>query len=375
MKIAIFTDNFLPGVGGTENAVLRFATMLAVKHTVAVFAPDYHKEFDDNKYPFKIFRAKSIRVTKNDFWALPKRTKSLKRALEDFKPDVIHAHTLGMMADYANVYAKKNNVPVICTVHTKYRYCYKNALKIKFLVDAVMRRIIKRANNADRVCSVSDSMIAELNSYGLKKPLTVIRNGNTLAPTKEKEYKKSGKFNLLYVGLIIDYKNIGLSLEALKELNKKTSDFLFTIVGRGPHVKKFSKYAKKLGIEDNVVFTGAITDKEKLNAIYANSDILLFTSVFDNDSLVILESASAGTPALVLKGTGSSERIEDGVTGFVSENNAEKIANRIFSLINDRDSIERVGKKAGEIFIPWENTVDRYLEIYQEEIQKKHKGA
>ena len=375
MKIAIFTDNFLPGIGGTENAVLRFATMLSKEHEVAVFAPDYHKEFDDGAYPFKIFRSKSIRVTRNDFWALPKLTCSLKRAINEFKPDVIHTHTLGMMADFANSYAKKNGVPVVCTVHTKYRYCYKNALKARFLVDLVINRIIKRATNADRVCSVSDSMISELESYGLKKPVTVIRNGNNTMPVKEKIYSKTGTLNILYVGLVIDYKNIGFSLDSLRELKKTTSNFKFKIVGRGPHLKKFKRYVKKIGLLDNVEFIGAVTDKQKLNELYAEADILLFTSVFDNDSLVVLEAANAGTPALVLNGTGSAERIKDGVTGFVSEGTTESVAKRILTLMNSRNNIESVGKRANEISVPWESTVKKYLEIYNEEVIKKTNKA
>lgn len=38
MKIAIFTDSFLPGVGGTENAVLNYAAELSKTEEVIVFA-------------------------------------------------------------------------------------------------------------------------------------------------------------------------------------------------------------------------------------------------------------------------------------------------------------------------------------------------
>ena len=70
-KIAIFTDSFVPGVGGTENAVLRYATELSRDNEVIVVAPQFKKGFDDGQFPFKVIRAKSLKVTANDRWALP----------------------------------------------------------------------------------------------------------------------------------------------------------------------------------------------------------------------------------------------------------------------------------------------------------------
>lgn len=371
MKIAIFTDSFVPGIGGTENAVVRYATELAKTNEVLVLAPNYHQEFDDNKFDFKVARAKSLQVTANDFWAMPGISKKMKRTLKEFAPDVVHTQSLGMMAGFGNKYAKKHNIPSVCTVHTKFRYCYKNALKSSFLAEILLKFVMRRAKKADRVCSVSYSMIDELKSYGLKKEVTIVKNGIAKAKQIEHTTSESEKFALLFVGLIIEYKNIGFSLKCLAELKKIRSDFVFTIVGRGPHLKKFQKLAAKLNLTDNVVFTGAITDRTKLNSLYASTDLFLFTSVFDNDSLVILEAAGASTPSLVLEGTGSAERITDNVNGFVVENDPVSVANKINELMNNRQHLREVGLKAAEIGSTWQETAERYLPIYQEEIAKK----
>ena len=126
MKIALFTDSFLPGIGGTENVVLKLAEEYSKNNQVTVFAPSYHKPYEQVlDLAFKVIRAPSIRTSKNDFWAQPHLSRTVKRALNEFKPDVIHAHTIGMMAGYANAYAKKYGVPIIYTIHTKYKYCFK----------------------------------------------------------------------------------------------------------------------------------------------------------------------------------------------------------------------------------------------------------
>ena len=143
------------------------------------------------------------------------------------------------------------------------------------------------------------------------------------------------------------------------------------MVGRGAHEKKFRKYAKKLGLENNVVMTGAITDKQKLKEQYNMADMLLFTSVFDNDSLVLIEAAENQVPAIVLENTGSAERFVDGKTGFIASTDKTEFAQKIASLMKDRESVERVGKSAIDICIPWKTIVDEYLDVYNTAIAMK----
>ena len=121
MKIAIFTDSFLPGIGGTENAILRLAVALSKKHEVMVFAPSYGDKKFDETLPVKVARTKSLKVSKNDRWAFPDISPKFKKALKDFAPDVLHCQTVGTTCGYANRYAKKYDVPLIYTVHTKFR--------------------------------------------------------------------------------------------------------------------------------------------------------------------------------------------------------------------------------------------------------------
>ncbi len=370
MKIAIFTDSFLPGVGGTENAVKNFATALAKEHEVMVLAPDYKRAFDVSALPFRVVRSKSLKITENDFWALPKLTPSLKKELDEFKPDILHTQTLGMMADFANCYGKKRGVPVVCTVHTKYRFCYLHDLKSKALTALVIRRIIKRANKADALCAVSKSMSEELVSYGAKKEAFVIKNGCNLTASLKQKPATSDKFNFTYVGLISTIKNIDFSLKALAEVKKVRDDFTFTVIGRGSDEKKLKKLTKKLGLKDNVTFTGVIRDREVLAEYFLNSNLFLFPSVFDSDGLVILESACYGTPTLALEGTGASERISDGVTGFTAKADVNSYAQKILLLMDDKAKLEEVGKNAVTIFSSWDETAKKYLELYNDLIKK-----
>ena len=129
--------------------------------------------------------------------------------------------------------------------------------------------------------------------------------------------------------------------------------------------------ADRLGLSENVVFHGRITDHKKLDAVYAANDLFLFPSVFDNDPLVVCEAGNMGTPSLVLKNTGASERITDGVNGFLSENDVNAYADKIISLSADKARLTEVGENAKNLFSEWKENVKEYRKLYQRLINKE----
>jgi len=113
MKIAIFTDSFLPGVGGTENAVLGLATELSKEFEVAVFCPEY--KINCNNFPFKVVRCKSIKISGNETFPLPRLSRKFKKQLKEFAPDIIHCQSISGVANAGLRYALKNKKPVLFT--------------------------------------------------------------------------------------------------------------------------------------------------------------------------------------------------------------------------------------------------------------------
>ena len=100
----------------------------------------------------------------------------------------------------------------------------------------------------------------------------------------------------------------------------------------------------------------------------------MFPSIFDNDSLAIIESASNRTPSVVIKGTGSSERIVDGENGFVIENNPKAMATKILHLLNNPKEIEIAGLNAErQLNKKWTQTAKEYQAVYDLAIEK-HKN-
>lgn len=370
MKIAIFTDSFLPGVGGTENAIKFLAEEISKTDEVVVCAPSYSKTEKDQAFDFKVFRTRSLKISSKEYWAMPGVSFEFKKKLEEFKPDVVHCHTMGMMAGYACKYAKKHNIPIVFTIHTKFFDCYKSYVKLNCIANILWKHALTRAKKGDRICTVSHYMADYLQQNGLKKDITVIKNGGFYHPCELKK-EKNKEFIFLYVGLIIDYKNIGFTIKALEILKQRRNDFKFIVIGRGPHVKKFKKQAQAAGLGDNVVFNVEIKNKNELQKYYAEADLFLFPSLFDTDGLVVLEAANAKTPSLVLKNSGPGERIIDNQTGFLSDNDEKAFAERINQIISDEELLTKVGENAHNIITTWSDNAAKYIETYIEEIAKK----
>lgn len=384
MKIAIFSDSYFPGIGGTEKATFGLANALNGDNEVVVCCPSYHKKEQDS--PFRVFRTKSFRITSNDFVALPGISFKFKKQLREFAPDIIHCQSVSPMTRYALKFGKKFNIPVIMTVHTKFRTSFARSIKSKVIVDCIIKDIAKKLKKSSKVFTVSSDMIPELNSYGYNGEITVVRNGATFERINNLDEIKNlaiEKYNLqkeknifLYVGHIVKFKNLEFTLDALKIVKEKEPNFKMIFVGRGFDDEYFKNYAAKIGLSDNVIFTGEITDKLLLSSLFAVAQLYLFPSIFDNDPLTVVEAALHKVPAVTLKGTGSSERIEDGVSGFIVENDRNVYANKIIELIQNKDFVKKVGENA-EKLIPkeWFKTAKEYLVEYNNLINEKQRSS
>ena len=186
--------------------------------------------------------------------------------------------------------------------------------------------------------------------------------------TEEKLNIKSDDLVFLFVGQHIWQKNIRLIVDSLKLISERNIPYRMFFVGDGYAKEELEAYVNELGLDDRIVFLGKILDRDYLRSLFARADLFLFPSVYDNAPIVIREAAAVGTPSVVIANTNAAEGIVDNVNGFLSDNDSVSYANRIISIINDRDFLRKVGEKARKtIYRDWESIVDevyqRYIEI------------
>ena len=370
LKIAVFTDSFLPGVGGTENALINLCReLISLGHEIILFAPDYHREqkFDE----FMVYRVKSIKITPNDMAALA--TLEYKRVLKitkAFAPDIIYYCTAMGMPKLALKVGKKLGVPVVATIHTKFKEAYYSSTKSRFITFCVIKSLVSKLNRSAAVTTVSEDMKRELFNYGYRGEVRVIKNGTPARKIGKIEAKKIGGVpKFIFCGRLEQVKNIQFSLKCLGRLKreKKLGDFVFTVIGSGSYRGKLEKIVKKDGLAENVIFTGLVSDRSKLNEYYSDAHLLLFPSTFDNDGLGALEAAANGVPALAFGDCGAGERLTDGENGFLSGRSESAFCDKILEIIGNEELYAHVCENMHTIPTQtWREIAEIYADLFAE---------
>lgn len=389
IKILESIDSYLPVVDGPINVVTNYATHLCRKEECVVAVPASKKKlrYVDNQ-PFKVLRCRSIGAPEGYRNGFPGGDKEFIKAVEAEKPDIIHVHSPFNMARFAIKFGKKHNIPVVLTLHTQYKEDFKRVCKnFKPFVGIAMRYIMKAINGVDYVWTVNDSSCAILREYGYKGEIGVMRNGTHLAyPDNAKELVervnelhglKGQKNVFIFIGRIVLYKNLPLLAKALKILDDQGEDFKMIFVGGGFDLDACKKQIAELGLSDKVIFTGAVKDKELLQAYYLRSDLFLFPSTFDTSSLVPIEAAAHKLPTLLIEGSYTAENIVDGKNGFLAKETPEDFAKKIKEIISNKKLKEAVGLEASKnLYRSWDMVTDEVKEKYREiiEVFKKTHG-
>ena len=387
MKIALFCDNFYPTVGGTETAVKELATALSKEHDVCVATIKGKKQKPDKQlFDFNVERTLSLKADKNNYLALPQLDRKFKKKMEQMDFDVIHCHSTASMAYFGLKLAKKKNIPFVITVHTKMKTAIKHHVKVGFVVNWLVKKMVKLLNKADAVYTVGENIANELKEYGYNGKVEVVRNGvsvkqtfdkNMLAQQLKQQYNLQQNVPvLLFVGRVIKYKNVGFILQVLANLKQRGQSFKAFIVGNGPDLNYFVKKAKKLNLGQEVVFSQGISDWKELSKYYAGADLLLFPSSFDTDGLVKYEAGAYQTPTCILENTGAAERLVHNQTAFIFKNDVNIFADQLSDLLQNPSLIKQVGENIkNNKFGDWNDTGKEYAKQYLRAIDnKKHKN-
>ena len=383
LKIGFFIDTFFPMIDGVIMVVDNYAKRLSKIADVTVFCP-YQKDktFEDN-FSYKVVRCKSVRMPGSDYCCgIPKMDSKFKKAVKNANLDLVHIHSPFGVGKIGVNYAKKHNIPCIATLHSQYKQDFYKATHLKGLTNILLNIAMSTFNKCD-ICWGVNSEIASLykNEYRLKAPASVQNNGTELTLFENKSEAEefvNAKFNilpdehvLLFVGRIIELKNVFFIADSLEKVKKSGIKFKMLYVGSGPDEHRLKEHVEKLGLTDNVIFCGKITDREEMCKIYRRADIFLFPSLYDASSLVQIEAASQKTVSLFIKGAKTAGTITENVNGFLSENSVDSFADKIIEILSDENLLNTISENAyRDLYLSWdkavENAYNDYLKIIEE---------
>ena len=347
MKIAYFTDTFVPDINGVVTSILNSSERLAKKgHQIYIFAP---KPKDKSSIilgkNITIYYYPRLKLTKYpDFqFAVPNFDLAMK--IRRIRPDVIHIHTPAFMGGMALMLAKLFNILTISTYHTflpdflefaPFPKKISTSKAAHRLTWAFTRRFY---NRCDIVTTPSIAMKQELEKHGIKRPVVFLSNGVDLNKFRPQDCKKSGN-TILHVGRISYEKNIDVLIKAFSLLKNKKSKLL--IAGKGPAFDDLKKLVHSLNLFDRVIFLGPIKHDD-LPKLYCTGDLFATASTVETEGIVILEAIACGLPIVGVNALALPYIIEHGKSGFLAQPGDEvQIAQFMQKMLDDKKLRETV---------------------------------
>jgi glycosyltransferase involved in cell wall biosynthesis len=379
MHIGFYTNTYRPTMSGVVRSIDTFREAFTkMGHSVFIFAQKAH-DYEDTE-PF-IFRYPAIEVPWANDYAFPvPYSRSISNILPSLKLDVIHSHHPFLLGETATNIAKSLNLPMVFTFHTRYDE-YTHYVPIspeisKMIIDRWMARYLEKCQH---IITPSESIKKILIDSGIEGDITAVPTGINIAPFQEADGQPvreqlgwGDDIVLISIGRLAKEKNFETLLQAAAQVMKERSHVRLVIVGGGLEEKSLIKLAKDLGIADQVKITGTIPF-EKVPSYLKAADIFCFASVTETQGLVTMEAMAADLPIVAVDATGTSDAVEHGKDGLLTENDAGALAAALEQVIDDTQLRQHLMEGAKEK-VQWfdiQRQAQRMLGVYEQAKEAK----
>ena len=355
MRIALFSDTYLPEINGVAIHVAALKEGLeALGHEVLVVTttPKDKTSFDSNG----VLHCPSIQLKKIYGYGLSMPINMRQfNIIRKFNPDVIHIHTEFGIGLLGILVSKMLRRPVIYTLHTIYDdYVYYVVPRplVKTGQRVFYKYIKSLYKRATVITGPSPKSLEYLNNAGLHRNIEIIPNPVDVERfslenvEREEVAQVRSKYNIpndAFVGCIVSRvgkeKSIDVLLDYIASYAKKNEKFRFLIVGDGPAKKDLEAQAKRLRIDNIVIFTGKVPNGQLL-PYYAACDVFLTASLSDTNSISMLEAMSMGLPIIQREDVVNKGQVVENINGFIFTDEAT-FAEKL-DLVYNMSAVDRV---------------------------------
>ena len=380
ITVVFFCDTFYPIIDGVIRVMDNYMMRLSKEYNVVACVPKHKgKTFKSDKYVVVGVNSMNLGALGYDL-ALPYLDTDFQNIIKNLRIDIIHSHSPFYMGGFAVKLAKKLKIPIVTTFHSQYKKDFFQATKSEMLTNLLLKNIMKRFNQSTEVWTMNKKTLATLKSYGYKGKyffvpnatnMTYPENPSYLLDLVNKKYNVENSENiLLFVGRLVEQKNILFITDALKILKEKSIPFKMIFVGSGPDEDKLKEKIKENKLENDVILTGKLSvggsDEQLLQGLYLRADLFLFPSMYDTSSLVQIEAATNKTPTLFIKGSVTSGDVEDNHNGFLSGKSVNEYANKIVDILSDKEKLKQVSEQCyNDLYVTWDKVVNKVSDRYK----------
>ena len=359
MKIGYLLTYFHPFKDGTENQCLYLARVLAKRgHEIHVFTSDRRGgEIIKNKY--EIYEGINIHRYRTLFRFKYYFNWNWKLMLDIMRADIdiLLVHSIGfpqydICLPFVKVFKK---IPIVNFPHGPFwaNETYPRSVKLlRELYRIFERNIVNKIYDAVIDCNGRQRFTWQPKYFPDVSKSRFIPDGMPADRYREinssefiKKYWLEGKFVIGQLGRLLKYKGQDQVIRALPAIVKKHPNVVFLCMGedRG-FLKELEGLASQLGVKANVIFTGGVSEDDKLRGLDA-SEIFVFGSMPGTEAFGIttLEAMARKCAVVSTKVEDGHPLIEQGVNGFVYEHgDIESLTKYLLGLIEDSASRKKM---------------------------------
>ncbi len=340
LKIAFFTDTYLPNVDGVVSSILSFRKELERRgHEVSVFASGSKSDEEENEDP-RVFFFNSIRFPPYPQYKIALFPFGSRQIVKEEEVQLVHSHAIASMGLAAMTTAKTLGLPLVGTFHTmapKTGFLFVKDEIGRSIFSALTWKAIQQFYRPyDLVLAPTETVKALLQENGVENT-KVVPNGIDIKRFSPNPHSKLVREMLgikadekvvLTAGRVSDEKNVDVFVKAAKlVLEKEKARFI--VQGDGPARTKCVKLAHKLGMDGKIIFTGFVKEFE-VPFFYNACDVFATASTFETQGLSLLEVMACGKVPVAADALAIPELVHHGKNGF------------LFTPNNERDMAEKI---------------------------------
>jgi len=367
LRVALFSGNYNYVMDGPVRALNKLVAHLEKRgNEVLVFAPTVKTPAFEHNGRLVSVPSIALPGSRSEYRAGLGVYGRSKRELDAFKPTLIHIAAPDYIGFTALRYARKNNIPVVASFHTRFD-TYPRAAYSHSVSEA-------KRNRCEHVYPPSQSMADELTAEGIGRDIRLWTRGveaGLFNPSKrDLQWRRENGIQdtdilIAFVGRVVLEKGIDVFADAVKQASAQNPTIKALVVGEGPERERFQK---KL---PTGVFTG-YAQGEDLARAYASADVFFNPSITETFGNVTLEAMASGLPCICAEASGSLSLVEDGVTGLLSpaKDGAAAYAQSIIRFADNADMRHAMGAEARirSLDFNWENILDALISHYRDAI-------
>ncbi len=345
MRVAFFTETFLPKIDGIVTRLARTLEQLAVLgHEALVFAPHEPPETYAGHRVVAVPALSFKPWYPELFLGLPRPR--LGRELDRFEPDIVHVVNPVVLGLWGTAIAKQRNLPLLASYHTDLTQ-YARHLKLPMLSRPGARFLRDVHNQAHVNLVTSRPMMESARGLGIERVRLWPKAVDTelFRPeraTREMRERLSGGRPDAPLLVCVSRLSFEKRIDWLYAPVTQVPGVRLAIIGSGPAEAEL----RERFAGTNTVFTGYMAGTE-LAAAYASADVFVFPSDTETLGFVAMEAMASGVPAVGARSGGIPDVIEHEVNGLLfTPLDLGDLTRQVRRLVHDPALRRRLGERA-----------------------------